>query len=91
MQAGLLRRTEGTNLAGDADDQGVVRDVTTHDGPGADEDVVAHVGVFQQHGIDAHQDVAAHLAAVDNGAVGEQHVVAQLQVVVGVQHAVVLQ
>ena len=67
-------------------------DVAAHDGPGADEDVVAHVGVFQQgRRLTPTSTLLPTLPAVDYGAVGEQHVVAQLQVVVGVQHAVVLQ
>ena len=61
------------------------------DGPGADEYIIPDIRVLQQRGVDAYQHVVAHLAAVNYRPVGEQHVVAQLQVVVGVQGAVVLQ
>ena len=58
--------------------------------PGSDQAIVPHVGVFQKRGVHAEEDVVAHPAAVNGNAVGHQYVVAQLQVVVGVHHAVVL-
>ena len=83
---------EGSDLAGDANDYGVVWDagVLEDDGPGADDAVVADFGVFEEDGVDANHDVAADAVAVEDGAVGDDDVVAYFQIVVGVKDAVVL-
>ena len=83
---------EGSDLAGDADDYGVVGDagVLEDDGSSAYDAVVADFGVFEEDGVDAYHDVAADAVAVKDGAVGDDDVVADFQVVVGVEDAVVL-
>lgn len=80
------------DLARDADDDGIGRDagVGQDDGSGADEAVVCDFSVFEEDGVDANHDVVAHAVAVKNGAVGDDNVVADFKVVVGVQDAVVL-
>ena len=61
-----------------------------YDGSGADEHIVANVAVLEANGVDADHNVVADLAAVDHRAVSHQDVVAQFQVIVSVQDAVVL-
>ena len=90
LQSGFLRGAQWANLSGNPDYQRVGRNVATNNGARANEDIIAHVGIFQQHRVDADQYVAANLASVDDRAMGQKDVVAQFEVVVGVQCAVVL-
>ena len=58
--------------------------------PGTPRTRVSNAGAFQHRRIHPQEDVAPNDAAVDHCTVGHQHIVTQLQVVVGVQYTVVL-
>ena len=71
---------EGSGFAGDANDDGVVGNagVLQDDGARTDDAIVANFCVFEENGVYANHDVVADAVAVEDGAVGDDDVVADL-------------
>ena len=83
---------QGPDLTGDTYDDRVVgdEDILEDDGARTYDAVVADFGVFEEDGVYAYHDVVADAVTVQDGAVGDDDIVADLKVVVGVKDAVVL-
>ena len=83
---------QGPDLAGDTHHDRVVGDagILEDDGARAYDAVVADFRVFEEDGVYAYHDVVADAVTVQDGAVGDDDIVADLKVVVGVEDAVVL-
>ena len=77
---------QGVDLARDTDDYGVGghAGVCQDYGASADDAIVAYLGVLEKDGVDANHDVAPDAVTVEDGAVGDDDVVANYEVVVGV-------